>query len=476
MNMIQSIYSNKIISYDKITEIILPNEIYMKIFQYLVEEKAIYDLLNLRCVCHNFKFMTELLLVPIIKDKIGGFEDRIRGLTRRLNHMKNHLVPRLNHYKVFLSLSLGRSEISEMVSLPNPPAEVKYVITVLSMLYTGHINCTCSSCIMKCKLIDDVNIHQKKGRSNSLSSTNNNNNINYNTHTHINNSKQIYKNYQRKSNYSGYSSCSYKSNDYSGNSSMTSSSNSSNGSSRRNSIGSYSQLVYDGRRDSMTSISSDSSISSESSYNENNNNNKGKNRSFSMSSSSSSSSSSSFSSRSHKNCKSFNNDRDEESIDLPSWEEIRHIISNNDFRNWLISLRTSNNLEAVSKEHIQLVNELLNQPRITKSRSYTFNSRSNDNTNPHLSGHSNCLSTNKNNSNTQTKNDLSNQYHNISLTYERMMMVSNLGYKLLLVIEAVVQHHILTNRLNEQRDTLSRVEKQIEQWNSLEVKWSNIKV
>jgi len=121
----------------------LPNELLLKIFNYLDNME---DILNLRCVNKKFKSLSEVKLYDIIEEKIKTLENKKVSLERRLNHMKNHLCPRLSQYKVFLNV-ISRSDVTELCNLPKPPREVKYIFSVLYTLYIGGKNCQCLQCL-----------------------------------------------------------------------------------------------------------------------------------------------------------------------------------------------------------------------------------------------------------------------------------------------------------------------------------------
>jgi len=105
-----------------------------------------------------------------------------------------------------------------------------------------------------------------------------------------------------------------------------------------------------------------------------------------------------------------------------------------------------NKLDTVPKEHILLANNLLNKPRATT------NSKA----------HSNSSSASSN-----------SEYENLRLTYDRMLIVSQIGYKILLFIEAIIQSFFLTERFEEQKNSISQVYKQIHQWKDLQLQCKN---
>jgi len=390
----------------------LPNEILLKIFNNLTD---LDDILNLRSVNRKFKSLSEVKLYDIIEEKIKSLENKKKSLERRLSHMKNHLCPRLSHYKVFLNV-ISRSDVSELCNLPKPPREVKYIFSVLYILYTGGKNCHCVQCIQN-KVA--AHIRDTKGRSNSICCG-----VMY---SKDNNKKMV----SRRS--FCVSELTTRNNSPFGGSSN----NSSRGPSRRNSIDQRSSVSSSSTiiRARKGSVQSDIGVSTSSSS------------TFGINKSSDDHTQSKFATRTNRS-KSLSSPRpreQEEDIEIPNWEEVRQVINKNDFRNWVMTLHSK--LDTVPKEHILLANNLLNKPRTTTN--------------------SKAHSTGSNSASSQS------EYENLRLTYDRMLIVSQIGYKILLFIEAIIQSFFLTERFEEQKNSISQVYEQIHQWKDLQLQCKN---
>jgi len=385
----------------------LPNEILLKVFNNLSD---LDDILNLRSVNRKFKSLSEVKLYDIIEEKIKSLENKKKSLERRLSHMKNHLCPRLSHYKVFLNV-ISRSDVSELCNLPKPPREVKYIFSVLYILYTGGKNCHCVQCIQNKAT---THLHDTKGRSNSICCG----------VIHSNNNKKMI---------TRRSFCVSELSTRNGSPYGGSSNNSSRSSSRRNSVdqcysSSSSSMTVKARKGSVQSdiVVSTSSSSSLDKKTDDHTRAPRTNRSKSLSSPKPS--------------------RDlEEDIEIPNWEEVRQVINKNDFRNWVMTLHSK--LDTVPKEHILLANSLLNKPRTTTN--------------------SKIHSTSGSSTSSQS------EYENLRLTYDRMLIVSQIGYKILLFIEAIIQSFFLTERFEEQKNSISQVYEQIHQWKDLQLQCKN---
>jgi len=398
----------------------LPNEILLRIFNYL---DNMSDILNLRCVNKKFKSLSEVKLYDIIEEKIETLESKKKSLERRLSHMKNHLCPRLSHYKVFLNV-ISRSDVSELCNLPKPPREVKYIFSVLYILYTGGKNCRCLQCLQNKNTLN----HNSHSNLNNVSNNSNNSSCscsyNYNT-----NKKSPTRSSFSMSDLSTRTCSSYDSGNDSGSNSLNGSSNNS----RRNSIDSISTMNFKSRKNSVQSETINNTTLLDKKKNE-------------MSPSNTPSSSVVVATTSNTT-NDTNNDNSiknkpketEEEIEIPNWEEVRQVINKNDFRNWIMNLHSK--LDVVPKEHILLANNLLNKPRATTN---SKNSSNNDN----------CVVS---------------EYENLRLTYDRMLIVSQIGYKVLLFIEAIIQSFFLTERFEEQKNSISLVYKQIHQWKDLQL-------
>jgi len=375
----------------------LPNEILLRIFDNL---DGMDDILNLRRCNKKFKSLSEVKLYNIIEGKINALENKKKSLERRLNHMKKHLCPRLSHYKFFLNV-ISQSDVTELCNLPNPPREVKYIFSVLYILYTGGNNCQCSQCIENknkgstnnnCKKITSRHsfsmCNLSTAKTNSPSNTDDENNNNCSTNT----------------------SCSNSCN-----------------SSRRNSFNDFTSINLGKRKNSFSSDEGTSSHYDKKSYNtpcsKTINNNSSSNDTIVE--------------------KLKDKKEMEETIEIPNWEEVHQIINKDDFRNWVMNLHS--NLDIVPKEHILLANNLLNKPRTTPSSESSSNSDS----------------------------ITSSEYDNLRLTYDRMLIVSQIGYKILLFIEAIIQSFFLTERFEEQKNSISLVYKQIHQWKDLQLLCKN---
>jgi len=425
----------------------LPNEILLKIFNNLDDLK---DNLNLRCVNKKFKLLSEVKLYGIIEEKIQSLESKKKSLERRLSHMKNHLCPRLSHYKVFLNV-ISRSDVSELCNLPQPPREVKYIFSVLYILYTGGKNCYCLQCL-------------QNRNTNTLLSPNNNshsrsNSISGSSCVMDTNGKDSLTSPSRPSvNVSDLSS-------FNGSSNNTSRSNS-NISSRRNSFDtSPNPMTYTRKR--KGSAQSDIEVHNHNhpkksldhtpspSPTSNTNTTIITISNTTSNTTSSSSSTTVFSSSPNTktttkcnttidtNYSTISKFREiEEEIEIPNWEEVRQVINKNDFRNWVMNLHSK--LDTVPKEHILLANNLLNKPRTVTNSKATSNSSS-----------------------------APSEYDNLRLTYDRMLIVSQIGYKILLFIEAIIQSFFLTERFEEQKNSISLVYKQIHQWKDLQLQCKN---
>jgi len=389
----------------------LPNEVLLNIFNNLNDLK---DILNLRCVSKKFKSLCEVKLYDIIEEKIKSLENKKKSLERRLSHMKNHLCPRLSHYKVFLNV-ISRSDVSELCNLPKPPREFKYIFSVLYMLYTGGKHCCCLQCLSK----------KNKNR--------------YNTRSHsiccggiINGhgTKRITRGHSFSSGSSISDFSTRTSSPYSVNSSTPSSHNSSRNHSRRNSFDHYSSMNNSKVRKS--SIQSDSGLLSSTIMN--------------CKRSESIRSTAPLSNRCHNHdtaSSTVSKPKEiEEEIEIPNWEEVRQVINKNDFRNWVMNLHSK--LDTVPKEHILLANNLLNKPRGMTSSKASSNGDS-----------------------------TTSEYENLRLTYDRMLIVSQIGYKILLFVEAIIQSFFLTERFEEQKNSISLVYKQIHQWKDLQLQCKN---
>lgn len=462
----------------------LPNEVLLKIFSYINDPK---DLLTLRCINSNFKLLCETKLYNVINSIIKGLEEKKKSSERRFNHMKNHLCPRLSHYKVFLNV-ITRSDVSEICNLPKPPKEVKYIFSVLYILYTGGKNCYCSQCCLN-KNKNNIfyrhsncsikNTHSKKGSgSNAYSTIHRNDLTNYEFGSNTANQYTTPQQKRKSSSvYNGSQASSQYSSQYSSRRNSNSSSSSYN-SSRRGSSSSTSSTSSSSDNLDLCSLplgiskqNRSTSISSE----------KSKVSKHSMSTSTSTSNSISNSSststspiltKSPKN--KYLNSNNEENIEIPSWEEVRQVINKNDFRNWIMNLRSR--IEEVPKEHIQMANTLLNRPRASNQayyRSATY-SHQNSSSSSSTTTSSNSSSRRSTHSSPSSSSSLSSsstspsEYENLILTYDRMLIVSQIGYKILLFIEAIIQYSFLSKRFDEQKESLSYVHHQIFQWKHLQ--------
>ncbi|ORX40386.1 hypothetical protein BCR36DRAFT_364669 [Piromyces finnis] len=384
----------------------LPNEILLKIFN---NSSDLEDILNLRRVNKKFKSLSEVKLYDIIEEKIKSLESKKKSLERRLSHMKNHLCPRLSHYKVFLNV-ISRSDVSELCNLPKPPREVKYIFSVLYILYTGGKHCHCSQCQQKkeesylrctktrsnsicCGGMSEKNQKMTKGRSNSICCGG------------MSEKDQKSRVGQRSSYVSELSSTQPSS-------SVSSSSVTSMKSRvRRGSV----QSDLGGAAPTVSTLDASAKTTRA-------------NRSQSLSHPISPTKES------------------EEEIEIPDWEEVRQIINKSDFRHWVMTLHSK--LDTVPKEHILLANLLLNKPR-APSNSKT----------PSTTGSGSTAS--------------QSEYENLRLTYDRMLIVSQIGYKILLFIEAIIQSFFLTERFEEQKNNISQVYQQIHQWKDLQLQCKN---
>ncbi|OUM58679.1 hypothetical protein PIROE2DRAFT_15989 [Piromyces sp. E2] len=383
----------------------LPNEILLKIFNNMTD---LEDILSLRSVNKKFKSLSEVKLYDIIEDKIKSLENKKKSLERRLSHMKNHLCPRLSHYKVFLNV-ISRSDVSELCNLPKPPREVKYIFSVLYILYTGGKNCQCEQCLQN-KITPCV--RGTKCRSNSICCGV--------MHSKDNDKKMVSRRSFCVSELSTRNSSPFGG----------SSNNSSRGSSRRNSIDQRSSTSSSTIRTRKGSVQSDIGVSTSSSSSfgldkkTNDHTQYRTNRSKSLSTPPK---------------------EQEQDIEIPNWEEVRQVINKNDFRNWVMTLHSK--LDTVPKEHILLANNLLNKPRATT------------NSKAHSTASSSASS--------------QSEYENLRLTYDRMLIVSQIGYKILLFIEAIIQSFFLTERFEEQKNSISQVYEQIHQWKDLQLQCKN---
>jgi len=377
----------------------LPNEILLKIFNNL---SNLDDILSLRAVNKKFKSLSEVKLYDIIEVKIKSLENKKKSMERRLSHMKNHLCPRLSHYKVFLNV-ISRSDVSELCNLPKPPREVKYIFSVLYILYTGGKNCQCVQCLQN---KTTTQLRDTKSRSNSICCG----------VIHSKNNKELV---------SRHSFCVSELSSRNNSPFGGASNSSSHDPSRRNSVDQhYSTSITTSSRSRKGSVQSDIGASTSSFGDHTHYNDK-------------------TSKTTSDNCptpKSGNSD----DIEIPNWEEVRQIINKFDFRNWVMTLH--NKLDTVPKEHILLANNLLNKPRATT------NSKA----------HSNSSSASSN-----------SEYENLRLTYDRMLIVSQIGYKILLFIEAIIQSFFLTERFEEQKNSISQVYEQIHQWKDLQLQCKN---
>jgi len=387
----------------------LPNEILLKIFDNLDD---LNDILNLRCVNKKLKSLSEVKLYDIIEEKINALENKKKSLERRLSHMKNHLCPRLSHYKVFLNV-ISRSDVSELCNLPKPPREVKYIFSVLYILYTGDHNCQCIQCIENRNNINNDEEDNLNLGSNNFSCGSSNGNKKIASRHSFSMSDLA----------TARTNSPFESGD---DDSSSNSSNCSNTNSRRNSFNDFSSINLNNKKDNGGGSSSQlDKKNCDTNY----------------------SSTTSFTSSKANNSNSMNDTIEkqkeaEEIIEIPNWEEVRQVINKNDFRNWVMNLHS--NLDSVPKEHILLANNLLNKPRATQNSKSSSN---NDST--------------------------SSEYENLRLTYDRMLIVSQIGYKILLFIEAIIQSFFLTERFEEQKNSISLVYKQIHQWKDLQLQCRN---
>jgi len=331
------------------------------------------------------------------------------SLERRLNHMKNHLCPRLSHYKVFLNV-ISRSDVSELCNLPNPPREVKYIFSVLYILYTGGNNCQCLQCIENRNNKNEDGLDIYSNSFNCGSTTN----------------KKIVS--RHSFSMSDLTNARTNSPFDSGDESSSSSSNCSNSSSRRNSFNDFTTINLGNRKNGPSIEKTISKHFDKSRY---------ECDLKSITESQIAAMTPTIKSK----CPSQR--RLEELLEIPDWEEVRQVISKNDFRNWVMNLHS--NLDIVPKEHILLANNLLNKPRTTPSSESSSNSDS----------------------------ITSSEYDNLRLTYDRMLIVSQIGYKILLFIEAIIQSFFLTERFEEQKNSISLVYKQIHQWKDLQLQCKN---
>jgi len=390
----------------------LPNEILLKIFNNFTD---LNDILTLRSVNRKFKSLSEVKLYDIIEEKIKSLENDKKSLERRLTHMKKHLCSRLSHYKVFLNV-ISRSDVSELCNLPKPPKEVKYIFSVLYILYTGGKNCQCVQCFQS-RIA--ARVRKNKGRSNSICCG-------------VMHFKEPNRNMVSRRSFC-VSELSMRNN-----SPLGGSSNSSCGPSRRNSVG---QCSSSSSSSSMTIRARKGSVQSD------------------IGVSTTSSSSFGLDKKTDDHTQLKNNTRvnrshslstpkprePEDDIEIPNWEEVRQVINKNDFRNWVMTLHSK--LDTVPKEHILLANNLLNKPRATT------------NSKTHSTGCSSASS--------------QSEYENLRLTYDRMLIVSQIGYKILLFIEAIIQSFFLTERFEEQKNSVSKVYEQIHQWKDLQLQCKN---
>jgi hypothetical protein len=373
----------------------LPNEILLKIFDNLDDLK---DILNLRCVSRKFKSLSEVKLYDIIEEKINALEYKKKSLERRLSHMKNHLCPRLSHYKVFLNV-ISRSDVSELCNLPKPPREVKYIFSVLYILYTGGNNCQCVQCIEN---RNNLNKDEEDGLnllSNSFGCSSNNNKKIVSRHS-----------FSMSDLATARTNTPYESGE---DESSSNSSNCSNANSRRNSFNDFSSIDISNKKNNAGSSSQldkkncDTTDSTTTTYTSSKSNNNSNSNSNSMNDTIEKQK------EEAKEEEEEGEEEKEEVIEIPNWEEVRQVINKNDFRNWVMNLHS--NLDAVPKEHILLANNLLNKPRATQNSKSSSN---NDST--------------------------ASEYENLRLTYDRMLIVSQIGYKILLFIEAIIQSFFLT--------------------------------
>ena len=417
----------------------LPNEILLKIFNNLDDLK---DNLNLRCVNKKFKLLSEVKLYDIIEEKIQSLESKKKSLERRLSHMKNHLCPRLSHYKVFLNV-ISRSDVSELCNLPKPPKEVKYIFSVLYILYNGGKNCYCLQCLQN----KSNNTITTSATTTTTTTTNN-----HHLHEHPNSiCCSIIGSNEKKS--QSVSDLSTGTSSPINSSSINSSCSNSLSNSRRNSIDTSlpsSMTTYSRKR--KGSVQSDTEVSSNARHHKKSVDHTQSSSQSSAPTCSSTSSSSSSSSKTQSKDYSIDTNTStssiskfkemEEDIEIPNWEEVRQVINKNDFRNWVTNLHSK--LDTVPKEHILLANNLLNKPRMVTNS----NSSSNSSSAP-------------------------SEYDNLRLTYDRMLIVSQLGYKILLFIEAIIQSFFLTERFEEKKNSNSLVYKQIQQWKDLQLHCKN---
>ncbi|KAG4094555.1 hypothetical protein H8356DRAFT_1692518 [Neocallimastix lanati (nom. inval.)] len=411
----------------------LPNEILLKIFGNLTDLR---DILNLRLCNRKFKSLSEVKLYDIIEEKLNVLENDKKSLEIRLNHMKNKLFKRLSHYKVFLNV-ISRSDVSEFCNLPNPPREVKYIFSVLYILYTGGSNCQCLQCI------ENRNNRNEDGLDILSNSFNCGSTTNKKIITRHSFSVCNLTNARSNSPYDSgdESSCSSCSNSCSSSCSRNDS-NYSNSSSRRNSFNDFSTINLGNRKNSVSNEETTSKHLNKSKYNYENK--------LITESQNAAMTPSTILSKHPTHRRKFDKDsltieklvNKEETIEIPDWEEVRQLISKNDFRNWVMNLHS--NVDVVPKEHILLADSLLNKPRMTSRTT----SSSND-------------------------NQSTSEYDNLRLTYDRMLIVSQIGYKILLFIEAIIQSFFLTERYEEQKNSISLVNKQIHQWKELQLQCRN---
>jgi hypothetical protein len=373
----------------------LPNEILLRIFDNL---DSMDDILNLRRCNKKLKSLSEVKLYNIIEGKINALENTKKSLEIRLNHMNKRLRQRLSHYKFFLNV-ISRSDVTELCNLPNPPREVKYIFSVLYILYTGGNNCQCSQCI------------ENKNRDSTTTTTNN--------------YKKIISRYSFSVSNLNVAKTISPSNIDDENNNRSTNCNSN----RRNSFNDFTSINLGKRKNSFSSDEDTSFHSDKKSYNT--------------------------TSAKTINCNSSSSSNDiivekikkekemEKVIDIPNWEEVHQIIGKEDFRNWVINLHS--NLDIVPKEHILLADKLLNKPRTTPCSESSSNGDS----------------------------ITSSEYDNLRLTYDRMLIVSQIGYKILLFIEAIIQSFNLTESFKEQKKSVSLVYKQIHQWKDLQLQCKN---
>jgi len=404
----------------------LPNEILLKIFNNLDDLK---DNLNLRRVNKKFKLLSEVKLYDIIEEKIQSLESKKKSLERRLSHMKNHLCPRLSHYKVFLNV-ISRSDVSELCNLPKPPKEVKYIFSVLYILYNGGKNCYCLQCL--------------QNKSHTITTNNNNN---HHLHERPNSiCCGLIGSNEKKS--QSVSNLSTKTSSPINSGSVSSSCSNSLSNSRRNSFDTSlpsSMTTYNRKR--KGSAQSDIEVSSNARHHKKSVDHTQSPSHTSVPTCSSSSSSTTVNPGSsidtNVSTSTISKFKEiEEDIEIPNWEEVRQVINKNDFRNWVTNLHSK--LDTVPKEHILLANNLLNKPRTVTNSKSSSNSSS-----------------------------APSEYDNLRLTYDRMLIVSQLGYKILLFIEAIIQSFFLTERFEEQKNSISLVYKQIHQWKDLQLQCKN---